>query len=184
MKKTLASIVFAAAALSATPALADGTGTVAVNGTVAAKCTASAMTGTITLGELAKTDGTVDKTFANVSNGLSRSFTVRCNSANPNISVEARSLVNSAATNSPAGYTNTVDYTAKLTALGAKGTSTSVSDLSANAGATAGRIGDRLSTQANNITLTISDGITSDSTAILEAGSYAGSVDIIIAPAA
>jgi hypothetical protein len=34
------------------------------------------------------------------------------------------------------------------------------------------------------VTLSISDGITSNSTAILEAGTYAGSVDIIISPAA
>ena len=135
-------------------------------------------------GELAKTDGTVDKTFAAATNGLSRNFTVRCNGSNPKLSVEARPLINAAATNSPNGYTNTVDYTAKLAAKGSKGPMTAVSDLSSGAGATSVPLNDRLAAEANNVTLTISDGATSNSTAILEAGTYAGSVDIIIAPAA
>lgn len=181
MKNTLAIILAAAATLAAAPAFAQASGTVVINGTVAAKCSATdPINGTISLGELAKTDGTVDKTFAGATNGLSRNFTVRCNGTNPQMSVEARSLVNAAATGSPNGYTNTVDYTAKLSAKGAKGGTTAISDLSLNAGATTGRIGDRLAAEANNVTLTISDGITSNSTAILEAGSYAGSVDIII----
>src|SRR5690606_25359563 len=98
-------------------------------------------------GELAKADGTVDKTFAGATNGLSRNFTVRCNGANPLLSVEARSLVNAAATDSPNGYTNKVDYTAQLAAKGAKGQTTSIADLSLNAGATTGRLGDRLAAE-------------------------------------
>jgi hypothetical protein len=185
MKNTIAIVLAAAAALASAPALADASGTVVVNGTVAAKCTATApINGTISLGELAKADGTVDPAFAGATNGLSRSFTVRCNGTNPNMSVEARSLVNAAAADSPNGYTNTVGYTAKLAAKGAKGGTTSISDLSLNSGATTGRIGDRLAAEANNVTLTISDGITTSSTAILEAGSYTGSVDIVISPAA
>ncbi|MBT2133027.1 hypothetical protein KK137_01665 [Croceibacterium sp. LX-88] len=185
MKKSVATLIFAAAAIVGTPAMAQSaSGTVVVNGTVAAKCSATdPISGTINLGELAKADGTVDKAFAGATNGLSRNFTVRCNGTNPNLSVEARSLVNTAATNSPNGYTNTVDYSAKLAAKGAKGTTTAITDLSLNSGATTGRIGDRLAAEANNVTLTILDGITSNSTAILEAGSYTGSVDIIITAA-
>jgi hypothetical protein len=183
--KKIAILAAAAAVIVGTPALAQTSGTVVVNGTVAAKCTATdPISGTIALGELAKTDGTVDKVFAGATNGLSRNFTVRCNGTNPKLSVEARSLVNAAATNSPNGYTNTVDYTARLAAKGAKGGTTAISDLSLNAGATTGLLGDRLAAEANNVTLTISDGITSNSTAILEAGSYAGSVEIVISPAA
>ena len=183
--KKIAILVAAAAAVVGTPAFAQASGTVVVNGTVAAKCTATdPISGTIALGELAKADGTVDKALAGATNGLSRNFTVRCNGTNPKLSVEARSLVNAAATNSPNGYTNTVDYTARLAAKGAKGGTTAISDLSLNAGATTGLIGDRLAAEANNVTLSISDGITSNSTAILEAGTYAGSVDIIISPAA
>lgn len=184
MKKSVATLLVAAAAIVSTPAFAQANGTVVVNGTVAAKCSATdPISGTINLGELAKADGTVDKAFSGATNGLSRNFTVRCNGTNPNLSVEARSLVNAAATGSPNGYTNTVDYSAKLAAKGAKGSTTSITDLSLNGGATTGRIGDRLAAEANNVTLTILDGITSNSTAILEAGSYTGSVDIIITAA-
>ena len=92
-------------------------------------------------------------------------------------------LVNGAVSNTPEGYTNKVHYTAKLAALSAKGTSTSIADLSLNNGATTGRIGDRLAAVANNVTLTIADGATENSTAILEAGTYSGTVDIIISAA-
>src|SRR5690606_13171 len=186
MNKT--ALLFAAAAAVASlssPAFAQASGTVVVNGTVAAKCTAvDAIGGSISLGELARTDGTVDKAFASAPSGLSRNFTVRCNGSNPKLSVEARSLVNAAATNSPNGYTNTVDYTAKLAAKGAKGATTTVADQSVAAGATSAPLNDRLAAEANNIVLTIGEGMTSNATAILEAGTYAGSVDIVISPAA
>jgi hypothetical protein len=186
MNKT--ALLFAAAAAVASlssPAFAQASGTVVVNGTVASRCTAvTPISGAIALGELAKSDGTVDNTFAGASGSLSREFTVRCNGANPNLSVEAKSLINAAVGESPNGYTNKVDYTAKLAAKGAAGKSTLISDLSNNGGATAGRLGDRLAAEANNVVLTIADGMTSNSTAILEAGTYAGSVDIVISPAA
>lgn len=184
MNKTVVTLLVAASAMVGTPAFAQAAGSVVINGTVAEKCSAiDPINGSINLGELAKDNGTVDPAFANNSNGLSRKFTVRCNGSNPQISVEAKPLVNAAVTQVTNGYTNTVGYTAKVSAKGAKGGNTDVSDLALNAGATTGRIGDRLAAEANNVTLTISDGITSSSTAILEAGSYAGSVGIIISAA-
>lgn len=185
MKKTVATVLVAAAALVGTQAFAQAAGTVVINGTVAEKCSAvEPISGAINLGELAKENGSVDPAFTKNKDGLSRMFTVRCNGTNPQISVEAKPLVNAAVSEPTNGYTNTVGYTAKLTAKGAKGGNTDVSDLALNAGATKGRIGDRLAAEANNLTLTISDGITTDSTSILEAGSYTGSVDIIISAAA
>jgi hypothetical protein len=186
MNKT--ALLFAAAAAIASlssPAFAQASGTVVVNGTVAAKCTAvTPIGGAIGLGELAKTDGTVDKAFAGATSGLTRNFTVRCNGSNPKLSVEAKSLVNAAVGESPNGYTNKVDYTAKLAAKGAKGSTTTLADDSIAAGATSSPLNDRLAAEANNVTLTIADGVTANSTAILEAGTYAGSVDIVISPAA
>lgn len=185
MKKLVLSAVATAAAFIAMPAFAQATGTVDVSGTVAARCTAvTPISGSITLGELAKADGTVDTAFSGNSGGLARSFTVRCNGANPQLSVNARPLVNAAAANTPNGYANTVHYTATLTAGMAKGGNTSVADQSLSAGATTGLIGDRLAANANNVTLAIANGQTTNSTAILEAGTYTGNVEIIIAPAA
>lgn len=186
MKKLVLSALIIGSTFAAAPAFAQSAaGSVDVTGTVAARCSAvTAITGSITLGELAKADGTVDASFAGATGGLSRNFTVKCNGSNPKISVEAKPLVNAAATNSPNGYTNTVHYTATLVATGAKGGTTPVADQSLNNGATSAQVGDRLAATANNITLTVGSGLTSDSTAILDAGTYAGKVEITIAPTA
>lgn len=160
-------------------------GTVNVNGTVSARCSAvTPISGTIALGELAKADGTVDSAFSSAASGLTRSFTVLCNGANPQFSVNAKALVNAAATNSPTGYTNTVHYTASVAANLAKGGATTVADQSIASGATVGLLGDRLAVATNNVTLTIGSGATTDTKAVLEAGTYTGSVDIVITPAA
>lgn len=160
-------------------------GTVNVTGTVGARCSAvTPISGSIALGELAKSDGTVDGAFSGATSGLSRSFTILCNGINPTLSVNAKALVNSAVGTSPTGYTNTVNYTASVAAALAKGGSTTVADPSAVAGATVGALGDRLAVSTNNVTLTIGSGVTTDTKAVLEAGSYSGSVDIVITPAA
>jgi hypothetical protein len=186
MKKLVLSALALTSALVAGPAFAQtASGTVDITGTVSGRCSAiTPISGSITLGELAKTTGTVDSAFASNTGGLSRQFTIRCNGANPQLSVNAKPLVNAAAANSSTGYTNTIHYTAALTAVGAKGGNNTVSDQSLSNGATTGLLGDRLAASANNVTLAISNGQTTDSTAILEAGSYAGTVDVIIAPAA
>ena len=154
MKKLVLSVLVLGSALGATPAFAQATGSVDVTGSVAARCLAvSPISGNITLGELAKTDGT-------------------------------KPLINAAATNVPAGYTNTVHYTATLVATGAKGGTTPVADQSLTAGATSAQVGDRLAATSNNITLTIGSGLTADPAAILDAGTYAGKVEVTIAPTA
>lgn len=183
MKKTFSALVIAAVALAANPAFAQASGTVQVSGSVAAKCTAvQPIAGSIDLGELARDDGTVDQAFSKAKNSLTTNFTVRCNGSNPQLSVDAKPLVNAAATDSD-GYTNTVHYKATLAADGAKGNTANVSDLSLSAGATTARVGDRLKAAANNVTLTIAEGATQNSTAILEAGTYNGTVDITITAA-
>lgn len=183
MKKTVSTLVIAAATLAAGPAFAQATSTVQVTGTVAAKCTAvQPATASIDLGELAKDDGTVDTAFSKATSGLTTTFTVRCNSANPQLSVEARPLINSAASDGD-GYTNTVHYKATLNAQAAGGSTATVADQSLSAGATTGRVGSRLKAQQNNVSLTIGEGATQNSTAILEAGTYNGSVNITVTAA-
>ncbi|CAD7339843.1 hypothetical protein FIM10_14645 [Sphingomonadales bacterium 56] len=185
MKKLLVSALMLGSVATAAPAFAQASGSVDVSGTVAAKCSAvTPISGSITLGELAKADGTVDPAFAGNTGGLSRTFTIKCNGANPKLTVEAKPLVNAAATNSPNGYTNTVHYTATVVATGAKGGSATVADQSLSSGATSGQVGDRLAAVSNNLSLTVGSGLTADSTAILDAGTYAGKVEITVAPAA
>lgn len=183
MKKTVSTLIVAAAALVAVPAFAQASGTVNVAGNVAAKCTAlQPITGSIDLGEMAKDDGTIDQAFSKATNGLTTNFTVRCNGSNAQISVDAKPLVNTAATQAD-GYASTVHYKATVAAQTATGSTSSVADQSISAGATTSNVAGKLKASANNVTLTIGEGATQNSNAILEAGSYNGSVDITITAA-
>lgn len=187
MQKIVFAALAAASALAASPAFAQASGTVDVTGTVASKCaTVGTIAGTISLGELAKANGTVEATFGNNSGGLARQFTVRCTGANPVLSVNASPLVNSAVASPAAGYTNTVHYTATLSAAaaGTSGAVASAADASNTSGATTASLNGRLSAAANNVSLVISNGNTTDAAAVLEAGSYAGSVAVLVSPAA
>lgn len=184
MKKTLSSALLVAAAFAALPAAAQtgpAAGTVQVNGTVAAKCYAlQPIAGTISLGELAKDDGTIDEAFSKATGGKSTMFTVRCNGSNPLLSVRALPLVNNAVTETANGYTNKVHYTATLDATRAQGGKTSVAAPSRETAPATARVDGRLAAEANNMLLTISSGQTESSTAILDAGAYQGSVSVTI----
>ncbi|MEN3748254.1 hypothetical protein TPR58_13845 [Sphingomonas sp. HF-S3] len=185
MKKLVLSALVLGSAFAAAPAFAQASGSVDVSGTVSARCSAvTPISGSITLGELAKADGTIDAAFSSNTGGLTRNFTIKCNGANPKVSVDAKPLVNAASNNAPNGYTNTVHYTATVVALGAKGGSTSIADQSISTGATSSPLNDRLASVSNNIALTVGAGVTTDSNAMLDAGAYAGKVEITVAPAA
>jgi hypothetical protein len=185
MKKLVLSALIIGSTFAAAPAFAQTSGSVDVTGTVSALCSAvTPLNGSITLGELAKADGTIDTAFSGNTGGLSRNFTVKCNGSNPKVSVEAKPLVNASAATTAPGYTNTVHYTATVVAMGAKGGSASIADQSLTSGATSAQIGDRLAAVTNNIALTVGTGATSEATAILDAGTYAGKVEITIAPTA
>jgi hypothetical protein len=183
MKKIVLAALAATSALIAVPAAAqNASGTVNVSGTVAPKCTAiTPIAGNIVLNELALANGTVDTAFTANTN-LSLSFTVRCTGANPELSADANPLVNTAIVTPASGYTNTVHYNATLTALRAGGGSGSIVDSTTNAAATTGNVGDRLANLANNVTIAVSSGSTSTATDLLEAGTYGGTIDIIVGP--
>lgn len=186
MKKLLFTALVAGSALWAIPASAQSTsGTVNLSGTVAAKCTsAGGLSDNINLGELAIANGTVNSSFSSNVGGLTRSFTVTCTSANPQISVDAAPLVNAAVLAPTSGYTNTVHYTATMTASKAAGGSTSAIDTSNVAGSTASSVGGHLANGANNIVVTVSNGNTTSATDLLEAGSYAGTISLTVSPSA
>ena len=186
MKKILTLALLASAAI-ATPALAQSaSGTVAVTGTVAGKCTAiTPITGTITLGELANSAGTVISGFTNNTGGLSRSFTVICTSSNASITVSSTNLVNSADATTANGYTGTVHYTSTLTAQKAGGgadASAVYTSADALPVATTVSLADRLKNAANNVTVTVSNGATTNATDLLKAGTYNSTITITVAP--
>jgi hypothetical protein len=175
----------AVSAFAALPANANvnNTGTINVTGSVAPKCTATApLNGDIALGELAEANGTVNRTFSNAATGaLTKKFTVTCTSPSANLSVNALPLRNNAVTTVTSGYTNTVHYTATLTATKAVGGSVSAIDTSNIAGATTQDLSGRLANAADNVTVIVSNGNTTNAD-LLEAGNYTGSIAITVAP--
>jgi hypothetical protein len=193
MRKMVFAVLAVPAAFVATPAAAQATGTVTVNGSVDGRCTAiTAITGTIAVGELADSStGFVRGQFAT---NQQQKFTVRCTTATVGLRVEAKPLLSTPARTTAnyqptPGYTARVNYTATLTAVPATGsTNVTVSDTSDATGSNSSEtgavkaLGQRLSNTADNILLDIS-APTADANKILEADtSYSGTVDITVSP--
>lgn len=185
MKKFAALALLATAAI-ATPAMAQSaSGTILVTGMVPGKCTAlTPISGTITLNDLSTTTGTVNSAFSAQTGGLSRSFTVVCTSANASISVSSDALNNATDNTTGSGYTGRVHYTSTLDANKAGGGTATAIYTSADIlpAATTVALGDRLAAGANNITVTVSNGTTTNSGDVLKAGSYSSTIAITVAP--
>lgn len=186
MKKMILAALAASAAIASPVMAQTTTGTVDVTGSVQSKCTAqSPISGTITLGELAKTDGTVDGTFSSQSGGLSRSFSVVCTSANVQLKLSSDALNNQTDQTTGSGYTGRVHYTSTLTAKKANSATdasavyTTADSLPAE---TAVSLGDRLKNTPNNVTVAVSAGTTTNGADILKAGSYKSTITITVAP--
>ena len=184
--------------LSAAPAFAQTavTGTVAVEGAVASKCTvingtsASAFGSTISLGELAASDGTLSTTLsgstaANPAGG-SQSFRVNCTQANAGVSVTSTALTNGVT--APTGYSSTVDYQGRVEFATVGGSASPVvfTDDSAASGATTGSLGTGvfLANQAGNVVVKAHSLSAGSGSPLLVAGNYAGSILVVITPGA
>ena len=178
----------------AQPALAQSTtGTVNLTGSVAPRCgVAASGSGSIfgqavALGELAAADGTLrtglDSAFASAVAAVS----VVCNTVAPTISVSATPLSAQTSTGAPpAGYANTIAYTATVS-LGTTGSApvllSAVSGTNASHSLTSGE--GRVATGAGNLVLTATAFHTASPADILIAdASYKGSIAVTIAPGA
>ena len=189
--KKLALAALALTTAMATPAAAatgDVTGTINITGSVAPKCFVLPKGGstfgtTVTMGELAKTDGTLldsttlSSTFAS-QGSTALTARVLCTSANPNVSVTAEPLANAA----PAvdGYDNSIDYTADVTFTRVNGT-TLVSDPSDNPAATTATLASRLNGTGTNVSVATSAWTASG---VLVSGDYTGKITVLISPGA
>lgn len=187
MKKAILIGLLASVAAFASPAMAQtvASGTVGVTGSVAGKCTAqSPITGSITLNELAKTDGTVDGTFSSQTGGLSRSFYVVCTSANVSITVSSDALNNQTDSTTGGGYTGRVHYTSTLTAQKAGGGTATATYTTADVlpAASTTALADRLKNVNPNITVAVSSGTTTSATDVLKQGSYVSTISITVTP--
>lgn len=162
-------------ALVATPAFAatgSDTGTVAINGTVAARCLFTLPSATINLNELAQSGTSTAAGTLNTSVVDGRSVTLAgwCNSTAATMTVQATPLVNTAS--AATGFTNTVNYLATATANGISATASSTS---ATAGAPA-----NVNMFTGDITVGLSE---SAATGLLVAGDYAGTITVTLSPA-
>ena len=184
--KKIAYIAMAAAAMAATPAMAQSaTGSVDVTGFVLGKCTAQTpITDSINLGDLATSAGTINSTFSANVGGLSRSFTVVCTSANVNITVSSDALNNTTDSSTSGGYAGRVHYTSTLSANKAGGGAATAAYTTADVlpAATTTALGDRLQNGTNNITVTVSNGHTTNTGDVLKSGTYNSTIQITVSP--
>lgn len=147
------------------------TGTVAIDGTVANRCSLSIDSATISLGEMSLPgDG---KLNASVVNGQNRTLSGFCNGATARMTVEAQPLLNPAA--AAAGFDNRVDYTATATANSVSGTDSSLAS-SPGAGTSVA-----IGAFTGDILVTLS-AASSPSSGVLVAGGYNGQVLVTLAP--
>lgn len=164
--------------LAAGPALAreDVTGTVTVEGTVAAKCMFTTDSDSVVIPELAADTGHLDPATVNTQTAQLAGW---CNGTAATMSVEANHLEGDYAGAAVGGFTDRVDYTATATALtGAAGTTPSAaSDDSSVAGAGAPVA---VGLFASDVAVSFSN---ASATGRLIAGGYAGSVDVTLSPA-
>jgi len=193
MKKTIL-IGAALVGLTTAPAALAQTvsGTVNVTGSVSARCVVitgaggGTFTGSIPLGELAGTDGTLSSTLAgstNASPGGSTQFRVNCNSAAPKVTLSATRLALSPTVTAPAGYANVIDYTADLDASLASGSTQTVSYVTAAAlpAPTVQTLSDSFANTANNLAIK-AHSLSTAASALLMAGNYSSVISVTIEP--
>jgi hypothetical protein len=175
MKKPLVSALAIAPAMMlaavASGAYAD-TGTVTVDGSVAARCQFTTNTATITIAELADAGDLLAP--GNV-NGQSATLVGWCNGTKSTMTANGASLKNGTAATT--GFSNQVDFTSTATEGNISATDTNSTDGTAGSPSTVGVF-------TGNITVALSAAATHGGPAEkLVAGAYTGSVLVTLAPA-
>ncbi|MEN9682406.1 MAG: hypothetical protein RLZZ427_157 [Pseudomonadota bacterium] len=174
-----------AVALGSTAAQAQNvTGTIDLTGSVSAKCVVDPGNGstfgdTVNFGELAQANGTLRSGL--VSDFGTRSFTVKCNGTNPQISVDADPLATAASPDT--GYDNSIDYTASVAVVAVGTNNGPFINASSAAPSALAAVGSRLANSASNVNITTSGYHTNALTDLLVASpTYTGKITVVIAP--
>ena len=181
--KKIALLAIATSAAIASPAMAQVTGTITLNGNVASKCSVSPSNGntfaqTVDFLELSQANGTLRNGLA--TNFGTKSATVVCNTGTPMVSVDANPLATGGA--AATGYANTINYTASV-AVVATGTNNGPFTNDTIAVATpAAAVGSALANSANNVNITTSGYGAGAASNILVAGAYTGNIIVVISP--
>lgn len=181
-----------AAALMGAPAAAQ-TGTINITGTVAARCaivggsSGSTFTDNVNLGELAKSDGTLETSgtltarFTSTTTSGTPAFRVVCDSANPSVAVDATELTTPGAP--PTGYNNRIDYVARVNVTTAGGGNVLVSNATTGAATAPTPLGAPISgAPGNNISVNADTFSTPTPGALLVAGTYTGNILVTVTP--
>lgn len=174
----------------ASPAAAQSvSGTVNITGSVAAKCLVLPGAGNsfgtlVALGELAQADGRLatdlSSRFSSIG-GAGLTARVVCTSANPTVSVDALEITST--TPATTGYTNRIDFAAKVAVTLTPSGSQTITNDSRDPATLATPLTARLANNgASNVTITADTFGTPAPTDLLVAGSYTGRIDIVIAP--
>lgn len=185
MKKIIFLALAASTVAVATPASAQTvTGTIDLTGSVAPKCfvvpgNGSTFGQTVAFGELSQASGILRTDLASTFG--TKTYSVLCTTANPNISVDSTAL----STTAPAatGYDNSIDFEARVAlTLVSTNAGPFVND-SSNAALVSTPVGSRLANGAGNIAITTSNYRTGAATDLLVADpTYTGSIVVVIAP--
>lgn len=185
-------LVFASVSLAGFGGVAaaqSASGAINLSGTVAPKCLVMADAGTrfgtlVALGELSKTDGRLATDLAprfSATGGSGLTARVVCTTANPTVSVDAIEI--RSATPAAAGYTNRIDFTARVALSVAPSGIDMISNDSRTPATGPTALSGRLANNGNgNITIMADSFATPVATDRLVAGSYSGRIDIVIAP--
>jgi hypothetical protein len=163
--------------IAATPAAAQSTGTVAVDGQVAGRCLFTTPSATISVGEMAVqgTGASAGKLNAAVVNGQTRTLVGWCNGSASTMSVETQALtLTGFAAAAPAGFDKRVDYTATAVANAVSADDSSI-DAGAGAAETVGLF-------TGDVVVTLS-AASSPTSGLLIAGGYQGQVLVTLSPA-
>ncbi len=184
-----------ALALTAVPVAAQSTtGTIVINGSVAAKCAAtpggSTFGDTVGLSELADANGLLVAALSGSSAAapaFSRSFSLTCTGSNFGVSVEAQTLANTNVALAPTGYARAADFTGRvsldLVSPSAGASTFNLDDDSTVAGASTGSSGPAnfLANSAGNVRVS-GYGFSTPAGAIMVAGPYEGRIIITVSP--
>ena len=176
MRKAILFTSAAALAALASPAFAQSTGTVDIDGSVADRCLFTTPSETISVGELSQSGTSTDagKLDPSKLDGQQRTLTGWCNGTAATMSVEALPLLNQDfAGTAPNGFDTRIDYTATASA-----NSVDATDTSATAGVgTAAGVG----LFTGDVVVALSGSSTPNS-GLLVAGDYSGEVRVTLTP--
>ncbi|MCX7284617.1 MAG: hypothetical protein NTX28_11350 [Novosphingobium sp.] len=201
MKKILILALGSAAVAAAAPAAAQSTsstGTVNVTGNVAGRCSVvasagsalQAFTGTIALGALDESDGTLATSLENTTSAAPGAAPVStrivCTSASVGLSITSDTLASGSRTAAPeTGYASQIDYVAEMqVGLAAGGNGTVTYDTAVGGAPGTATVG-RLAATGQNVTVR-AHGFKSRGgpSSLLVAGDYTSTITVNIQPAA